>query len=500
MAAWKRTAVGVGMAVAALGTAVGFAQSGKPVAAPGECPACPVACAKPAAAVVLEWAGPADVRINRPAEYTLTVKNVCGHAVQKVVVQVRPPQHAKLTAAAGAKETDGVWLWDLGTLDAGQSVPLPVTLTHTARGETRCQAWVTCTGTAAMRVEVKEPKLEVRIEAPKTVPLGEPIPVRAVISNTGNVAISGLEYTVLVPASDARKDNIVIGYFGQEPTLARDSSMGTLDPNKTVTKDLSDRWGVATGLVNYILEVKGADGMTATASTYVRIVAPKLAVTVAGPKDLLVHRKATYTVRVANVGDLAVNDVTVATPVPAGWRSEAVGTTRVAELAPGESSEFTFDATPTATGAATFTATATGSRGAKAAAAFTTTVDGVPALRMETIDLVDPVEKGRDTTYEVRVTNTGTKADANVVVSCPLPGQLRFVSATGPVGYTTTALPGLTVVKFDAVRELAPNTEAVFRVKVTAVAAGDVRFKAELNSRHLSTSVVKEESTRVYGE
>jgi hypothetical protein len=47
---------------------------------------------------------------------------------------------------------------------------------------------------------------------------------------------------------------------------------------------------------------------------------------------------------------------------------------------------------------------------------------------------------------------------------------------------------------------LAPKTEAVFRVKVKAKTAGDVRFKAVLTSMHLATPVTKEESTRVYGE
>ncbi|MFO0852087.1 MAG: hypothetical protein U0871_26515, partial [Gemmataceae bacterium] len=55
-------------------------------------------------------------------------------------------------------------------------------------------------------------------------------------------------------------------------------------------------------------------------------------------------------------------------------------------------------------------------------------------------------------------------------------------------------------VAFDPVGELAPKTEAVFRVTVKAAAVGDARFKAVITSAHLSAPVVKEESTRVYGE
>ena len=127
-------------------------------------------------------------------------------------------------------------------------------------------------------------------------------------------------------------------------------------------------------------------------------------------------------------------------------------------------------------------------------------MDGIAALRMELIDTIDPVEKGHETVYEVRVTNTGTKADTNVIVACPIPAAMKFVRADGPTGHTATALNNCTVVKFDPVRELAPKTEAVFRIVVKAAATGDIRFKATMNSDALSTSVAKEESTRVYGD
>ena len=495
MAAWKRITVGAAMAGVAVAAVVGFGQASKPAAA--ECPVCPLPVAKADAAVALEWTGPADVRVNRPAEYTLTVRNVCAHPVQAVAVQVRPPQHAKLTAPEAARETDGVWVFDVGTLDAGKSVPLKMTLTHTARGEGKCQAWVTCTGTAGMKVDVKEPKLEVALNAPKSVAVNDSFKVGFTVPNTGNAPAEFVRYELKrideLPRFHpvAFQTTLPGGHEqGGIKSLAPTSSEGA-SSNETVE---------AAGNAVYEFTATDSDGQQVTTRATVRVIAPKLNVSVTGPKDLLVNRKATYTVRVDNVGEIPVKNVAVSTPVPADWRPEAMGTRQFPELAPGASATFTFAGIPTAAGTATFSADVTGDRNAKATGSFTAAVDGVPALRMETVDAVDPVEKGQETTYEIRVTNTGTKADANVVVSCPLPGALQLVSATGPVGHTATNLPGLTQVKFEPVRELAPNVEVVYRVKVKAVAAGDVRFKAELNSRHLTTSVVKEESTRVYGE
>ncbi len=141
---------------------------------------------------------------------------------------------------------------------------------------------------------------------------------------------------------------------------------------------------------------------------------------------------------------------------------------------------------------------------------FNTAIDGIPALRMEMLDTTDPVEKGGETTYEIRVVNTGSKADADIRIACELPKQFEFVSATGPTqGLERIGIDfkpadkepkNMRTVVFDPIAELAPRTEAVFKVKVKAIGTGDARFKASLTSKHLTSPVVKEESTRVYGD
>jgi hypothetical protein len=74
---------------------------------------------------------------------------------------------------------------------------------------------------------------------------------------------------------------------------------------------------------------------------------------------------------------------------------------------------------------------------------------------------------------------------------------MTFKSASGPVTHTINAKGE---VVFDLIRELAPKTEAVLRVTVTTQKPGDLRFKAILTSKHLTREVLKEESTRVFGE
>jgi len=448
---------------------------------------------RPEAAVALEWSGPPTVRINRTNEYQLAVRNTSSQIVQKVVVQVRAPKGTSVKdTSPAAKVVDGVYLWELGTLDVKEAKHLKLSITTTTPGEMGCQAWVTFTGTAGMKVNVQEPKLKITITAPEKVAIGDPVPVTYTVKNIG----------------DCTAENVQHALVQLETPKGVMQTIATLAPGEE-RKEVVQLRANAGGEMNVTAEAKAADCQAVSAAAKTQVLVPKLSVKVTGPDQIMVNRKATYKVRVENVGQLAIKDVKVRRIVPTGWRmvtgnwlanSDAEPDLFINELIPGQGSEATFEASPLTTGQSSWFVEATGSRGTKAVSECRTAVEGIAALRMELVDLVDPVEKGQRTTYEIRITNTGTKADNNVVITCPVPEQMKFISATGPVSYTATALNNCTVVRFEPVRELAPKTEIVFRIICQATTVGDVRFKAQLNSTQLTTSVAKEESTRVYGE
>lgn len=335
----------------------------------------------PTMGVALEWSGPLTARINKPSEYTLTARNACGQPVQRVTVQVKVPAGVDVTAVMpNAKTVDGVYLWELGTLDVGEAVPLTLTMASSRRGDLGCEAWVTCTGTAAMTVAIKEPKLEVAVVSPKRVVIGSKYAVDYTITNAGDGVAESIQ-------------------------CSRESGDSPAEPG------------------------------------------------------MIIH-----------------------------------------SLAPGETRTFSAEFRASTAGPQSHMLTAVTTDGLYASTSSQTMVEGVPALRMEVVDLMDPVEKGGETTYEIRVLNTGTAPDTNVTVSCPLPGQLKLEAASGPTSATAQHLNALTLIRFDPIRELAPKTEAVFRIKVRTVGSGDVRFTAQMTSANLTTSVTKEESTRVYGD
>ena len=125
-----------------------------------------------------------------------------------------------------------------------------------------------------------------------------------------------------------------------------------------------------------------------------------------------------------------------------------------------------------------------------------TIVEGLAAILMELVDTEDPVEVGSDTAYEIKVTNTGSKAETDVRLICTVPAQMKIKAVHGPVKYDVV---GNDIV-FQPLPQLTPKTDAVYKVTVTAVQKGDARFKAALTTTDLVEPVVKVEPTKVYAE
>lgn len=451
--------------------------------------------------VALEWAGPGRLRVGEAGAYTLTVRNTCGQPLQKVSVQVRVPKDANVTATSPGCEIFGgkVITWDLPALEPKAVAHLNLSLASTARGEMGCQAWVTFTGTAGMTVAVREPQLACKVLAPEAVAVGDVLPVTYVVTNPG----------------DTRLENVVLRCG------TGDVSLPPLEPGQEVRKVVQER-PTAGGVRVFPASVIGSDRTAADASASVRVQVPKLTASVSGPAERVVGRKAVYTLTVTNSGEVPLDGIQAAVALPDGLRlTDKDGTptghpgmtTEVGKLAPGQTYMVPFEAVATAPGGGSVVCTASGSRNTAAKAECRTAVTGIPAIRMEVVDLADPVEVNGLTTYEVRITNTGSQSAAAVALVCELPDELRYAGCDGPTAGRELERVGVdfqkngdgktrttTTVTFDPITELAPKTEAVYRVKVRTAAAGDVRFKATLTSRSLSAPVAKEESTRVFGE
>lgn len=121
-------------------------------------------------------------------------------------------------------------------------------------------------------------------------------------------------------------------------------------------------------------------------------------------------------------------------------------------------------------------------------------VVGIPAILLETSDLEDPVEVGKNVTYVIKVTNQGTAPGTHVKMVCTLPDSEEFVSCTG---ITVANVDGKTI-NMGIVDTLAPKEVAEWHVIVKALKNDDARFNVALSSDQFGNPIHKEESTHLY--
>jgi len=235
---------------------------------------------------------------------------------------------------------------------------------------------------------------------------------------------------------------------------------------------------------------------------------PGLGLRQTGPQRRFLGREAEFDLEVINTGTAAAANVVVTDALPpelefvsateGGVYNAAKRTVTwpLGQLDHGQRRGLSVKVLAKAPGDVVGRAVARADRIGEATADAPLHIEGVPALMLEVRDLVDPVEEGRETTYEIRVVNQGNAASKNVKIAATAPTQMTPKSAEGPTGYR---IQGQQVI-FEPFPKLAARADLVYRVKVLAKHPGNLRFKVELTGDQLDAPVYEEENTHVYND
>jgi uncharacterized repeat protein (TIGR01451 family) len=494
----------------------GLPQTGKPLEAPGPAgaggPAFPDVNSPDAGsqssdnptgrqepAVSLEWIGPASAKLGQPVTYQIIVKNISALPVQQVVVRNRIPAGITVQATEPrAFNEANTLVWDLGTLQPRQEKRLDIQLLPEAKGDMACQAMVSFTGASMARIRVCEPKLTLKAMGPDKVLLNDTATVTLTVNNPGDGAADHVKISAKLSDGLEHVRGKMVEY-----------DLGNLGAGESRSVQLV--CATKQGGPQNVDAVATAEGnLHAQDTAALEVILPRLDLTVQGPKLRYLDRHAVYVFKVSNPGSAPANNVTVTDQLPDGFKFLTASdggrhdfATRsvswyIGDLTPGQSREVTMETVAINTGNHKHLANVTAARGLKTEADITTRVEGLPALLMELVDLDDPVEVGADTAYEIRVTNTGSKTETNLQLICTVPDKMEFRGAKGAAD-CKFHVNGKEVV-FEPLPRLAPRADAIYRVNVRGIAPGDLRFRASITADGLTQPVLKEESTKVYGD
>jgi uncharacterized repeat protein (TIGR01451 family) len=451
-------------------------------------------------AVSIEWVGPAVARLNQPAAYQIIAKNVCNGQVHNVVVRYRVPTGAHVAGSEPKAIMEGgnIMSWDLGSLMPAQEKRIDLQIVPETKTQIVCLAQVSFTGSSAFKVQVREPKLALKVNAPEHVVLGDTATISLTVSNPGDGTADHVRLKTLLPEGleHARGKMVEV-------------EVGNLAAGESRTVQLICLTKTAGGCMVDCVAIADA-GLNAQDAAKVDIVLPRLDLAVTGPRLRYLERKATYVLTVTNPGSAPASNVSIVHQLPQGFKFDkashggrldlAARTVSwfIGDLLPGESREVQLETVAVGAGEHKHQVVATAARGLRADSEIMTRVEGLSALLMELADTDDPIEIGAETTYEIRVTNTGSKAETNLEVVCSVPDKMEFRGAKCNAG-CRFRVEGREVI-FEPVARLAPRADVIYRVAVKGLAPGDMRFRVRMRADGLSEPVLREESTKVYGD
>ena len=445
---------------------------------------------------------PAVARLKQPTPYQINCPQYQQWPRFKTSqVRYRIPQGMRVLGCSDPKAVnDGdVLSWDVGSLVPAQEKRIDLQLVAETKAAFNCMAQVTFSGSSTLKVQVREPKLAIKAAMPEHVVLGDTATVSLTdVSNPGDGAADRVRLkATLADGLEYARGKVFEVELG---SLAAGEESGVQLVCLATTSGIH--------VVDCIAQADA--GLKAQDTAKVDVVLPRLDLVVSGPHLRYVDRHAVYSLKVTNPGSAPASNVSVVHQLPpgfkfdkatAGGREDFASRTVswfIGDLMPGESREVQVEAVAVAVGEHKHVAVATGGRGLKTEAEVVTHVEGLSALMMELADTDDPIEVGAETTYEMRVTNTGSKMETNVELVCTVPDHMEFRAAKCNAG-CRCRVEGREVI-FEPLPKLAPRADAIYRVVVRGLAPGDMHFRARIRADGLSEAIMREESTKVYGD
>jgi uncharacterized repeat protein (TIGR01451 family) len=454
--------------------------------------------------VALTHSGPDAAAIGQDVAYVTTVANVGKLESRSMKVTSSIPEGMDyVRSSPPAVVLGGQLLWTLGRLAPGQP-PHRVEAVFRAKRlgpVTSCAEVQTEEGLQdkkCVSTQITQAALKLVLSGPAVAVVGQKVSFQVGVANPGgaparNVKVlarfdEGLEHA-------SKRDSVEVSIAELRPGLQLSLNPLELVPRKT-------------GRMAVRVEATADGGLSDHAEQVVEVQEAKLSVSLAGPKKGHVGLPAEWEIRVSNPGKTPVSGVTLRNVLPpeVAFQSSTEGgqpgpgevVWDLGTLAPGAEKRVRVTATcQKATLAAVNRATATADSGLSAADQATLEIVGHPALKLEMKDEGDPVEVGKNVTYRVRVTNTGTLDATGVEVKVILPPELQPL-AEGTGGPSPPLIVGR-VVTFGKVEAVLPRVSLDYAVVARALKKGDVRVRVEVTSGALDKGPVwEEESTRIY--
>ncbi|MFK8114329.1 MAG: CARDB domain-containing protein [Rubripirellula sp.] len=446
--------------------------------------------------IVIQKQAPAEVKVGKAAKFLIHVQNVGSVEALDVEVHDTIPSGMRLVDASPAPQMQGnQLLWQLGAMPAGDERTVTMELVPEQEGELGSVARVSFEAAASVRTVSTRPELKINQNAPQTVLIGQQLEIELEVSNPGSGEATNVRLLEDVPEG-----------LSHPKGRKLDSQIGNLAPGEVRRQVLRLR-AEKPGMIQNTIHLTSEDGLSAQHSVNIQVVSPDLQVDLTGPSRRFLEREATYQISIANAGTADATNVQLEVQLDRGFTfmsTENQGTYdanthkvtwQLDRLPAGANGTIGLTLLPVEEGEQAIRMNARADLGVVAKNERRMTVEGFSELNFSIKNSGGPIELGSETTYEIRVTNIGSKPDTNVQLQLRLPQGLQVVSTDGDAVNDQRGN-----VTFQPRQQLTPGSDFVYTVRVKGVAAGNHIAQAMVISDQHPQPVSKEESTVVYAD
>ena len=342
-----------------------------------------------------------------------------------------------------------------------------------------------------MAFNVVKPDLLLKASAPAEVIRCDAIPLTYSLSNSGTGVARNATLAQSLPEGVSLKD-------GLDKFAAGDLSAGAAKEFKASVM------AAKPGVYTFNPSASADPSMQAKASATTLVTEPALQVEKKVSNTVILGRDMEYDITVTNTGDAVARNLVVEETLPAGTHVNSASNNgriesgrvvwNLPELAPKQSQTVKVNLQTQSVGSIDTATRATAYCAADAAAQSKTAIIGIPAVLLEVVDLTDPVEIGKTTTYVITATNQGTATDINVRIVAELEKAMEFVSGDGATALTT----GGNRIEFAPLPKLEPGAKAEWKVNAKALTPSDHRFTVIMTSDLRQRPVMETEATTLY--
>ncbi|MGC3970016.1 MAG: hypothetical protein QM775_22630 [Pirellulales bacterium] len=214
--------------------------------------------------LIVEKFAPPEIQIGKPAVFEILVRNTGTTVANNVEIHDVVPHGTTLTSskpkAVGGQA--GELVWQLGSLRPGDEATVQVELMPTTEGEIGSVATVHFSAAASARTVCTKPDLAIEVSSPRSVMVGDEVPLKIRVFNPGTGAATGVYLTEIVPAGMEHAAGGELEY-----------EIGDLQPGETRELELALR-AVKAGPCMNVIQGKGDGRVAAETKTQFEIVAP----------------------------------------------------------------------------------------------------------------------------------------------------------------------------------------------------------------------------------